>query len=296
MAYTIAYYILNLIGVAATLHHTVRPLDVATVPTEVVNNDMELNIFQHHKRMKRFSILLILSIITAKLFACSCVSGTITENFYKANFVAIAEILKTNTNEKGKDFYTVDISVKELYKGISSRSINIGGYNGVQQWSSCDIKLIPGSKWLFFGYKDKKGKFYSGYCSMQRADDHNFIKRKCAFILSVLKKNAGNFVEKIPYNLPYLNYDNYKTYSADKTGMYCLFSVKLDSNLNIEKIIFYTDDNEIIKKKLQNELKKCSFKDYAIKNNLNTSQGFSYIFEVYPYTPIAEPDLRIHGL
>jgi len=246
--------------------------------------------------MKRFPILLMLLLISSKLFACSCDLGNITTNFYKADFVAIAEIIKTNANEKGKDFYAVDISIKELYKGISLKSINIGGFNGVQQWSSCDMKLIPGSKWLVFGYKDNEGKFSSGYCSMQRADDYNFTERKFSFILTTLKKNSNNFGEKIPYNLPYLNYKNYKTYSGEKTGRYCLFSVNLDSNLNIEKIIFYTDDTATAKKRLENELRKVSFKDYVNKSNLNKARGFFYLFEVYPYTPIAEPDLRLRGL
>ncbi|TCD04383.1 hypothetical protein EZ449_17235 [Pedobacter frigidisoli] len=123
---------------------------------------------------------------------------------------------------------------------------------------------------------------------MQRADDYNFAKGKIPFILETLRNNINKFTGKtIPL---YLNDSKYKTYSSEKVGDYSLFSVKIDSTLKIEEIIFYTNDTKTAKSRIESEITS-SLKEYVKKNKLNTKKGLFYIFEIYPYTNIVQPHL-----
>ncbi|TCD04384.1 hypothetical protein EZ449_17240 [Pedobacter frigidisoli] len=81
--------------------------------------------------MKKLIIVIFITLTSTNLFACHCGLEYITESFYKADFVAIAEIIKTDKNRIGKDYYETTINIQQLYKGEAQESINIGGYNNM---------------------------------------------------------------------------------------------------------------------------------------------------------------------
>ncbi|WP_316805553.1 hypothetical protein [Pedobacter nototheniae] len=243
--------------------------------------------------MKKLISIIPIFLISAKIFACSCAPYQTTQHFLSADFVATAEIKTTYTNDVGHEYYRTDIIIKNLYKGNSINSINVDGFNKVKdKWSSCDIILVPGSKWLIFGYKDRNGYISSGFCSMRRADDYYFKNQKIPFILQTLKENSNQLAEKYPRSSPRLSYENYKTFGSEKIGDYTLVSVKLDPNLNVVNVHFFTNDNDTAKKRIEAEIKKYPFKEYVKKNNINAKNGFYYIYELNPYSNIVEPDLK----
>ena len=248
--------------------------------------------------MKKLFTICFLSILSLKLIACSCATTTLTNHFLSSDFVAIAEIKATYTNEKDQDFYKVDITKNQQFKGTPVTSIYVNGFNKIKnQFSSCDVlRLIPGSKWLIFANKNQFGNLITGYCDLIRADDYLFQKENNIFILQKLKENEGKLLKKYPYSNPLLSYEKYKTYASNKISNYMLVAVKLHSNLSVSKINFLTDDTETAKNRVERQIRNYQFKTYIKKYNIDTTDGFYYIFELYPYTNIVEPILKKFNL
>ncbi|WP_421942768.1 hypothetical protein [Pedobacter sp.] len=247
--------------------------------------------------MKKLLLLLSINFLTFKLIACVCEPTSITQQFLTADFVAVADITETFNNEEGKYFYKVNLNIDQQYKGDKSiNSINVGGYSGLDKniYSSCEIKLISGSKWLIFGYKNKDGNLTTGMCSVYRAEKFYLDQLKALPILEILKNqkellksNYPRFETGIEYNVP-------KTYVTGKISDYMLVSIKLDSNAKISNINFLTSDNPIAKQRVEKTIKKFNFKAFLDKHKISYSKGYLYVIELYPYTSMVEPDLKLY--
>ncbi|MDN3587994.1 hypothetical protein QWY86_15030 [Pedobacter aquatilis] len=245
--------------------------------------------------MKKLLLLVLINLITIKLLACVCEPTNITHKFLSADFVAIADIKETFNNEKGKDFYRVNLNVNQLYKGDKAiNSINVGGYNGVDSvWSSCDIKLISGSKWLIFGYKNQDGDLVTGMCSVFRAEKFYLDQLKALPILEtlqnqkeLLKFNYSRFETGIEYNVP-------KTYITDKISDYMLVAIKLDSTAKILNINSLTNDTNLARQRVEKKITEFNFKNYLDKHKISYAKGYYYVLEIYPYTSTVEPILKL---
>jgi hypothetical protein len=125
--------------------------------------------------MKNYLLLLLLTISSAKAFACSCVY---TRPFQTVadlkgyEFIAHVKIVNDHdkeplSNPKGNSFDKVDIQVLELFKGKTTSLI----YE-VDKKDFCSLNMVNGQEWVFFGVRSNNGKLVVSYC------DYNLIYRE----------------------------------------------------------------------------------------------------------------------
>ena len=129
-------------------------------------------------------LLLVLSLIPLEGMACDC-SGPFDFNSKRDlkgySFIAFVEIdsIYTSAIDKIDEydiFYEASFKIIELFKGRPRKSILVAGANPNLDngWTSCDIGIDAGEKWVVFGYKDRTGNLRTGYCTFTKMYANRF--------------------------------------------------------------------------------------------------------------------------
>lgn len=113
---------------------------------------METGITGHHCFktspfvMIKFSFLfyILIFLLPSGLFACSCASELVVNNFQKSQFVAKAKLIKITPDPANEDYHDAEIQIIELYKGEHLAKIKIASLRNTS-CSSCPRKTPPGS-------------------------------------------------------------------------------------------------------------------------------------------------------
>lgn len=118
----------------------------------------------------------------SEVFGCSCATQEKPlETYVKENgFIAYVkiirvEILSAEEQKRISEYEGIGqaarlvYQVKEIFKGDSATVLYAGSIN-----TSCDMDISPGSEWIFFTNKNKRGASFTGFCNkwffMREAD------------------------------------------------------------------------------------------------------------------------------
>jgi hypothetical protein len=98
--------------------------------------------------MKRFGfiLLLVMLVVSAEAYACSCITGPLTYYFQRSQFVAKAKILKVTPDPSNAEYHDAEIDLITLYKGEHLTKIKIRSVIR----TSCYFLPKENTTWLIF--------------------------------------------------------------------------------------------------------------------------------------------------
>jgi hypothetical protein len=166
--------------------------------------------------MKKITATLILTLIFAKTFACSCVVPKPILEFYSAEYVfegkAISKIYASDSLT-----YTITFDISKHYKnGDNPKTLEFtlkseGKYTGV--FTSCDWNVKKDENWLVYARFRNDKLTFGFHCSNSRPIDKRIISKKEQRVLengnSFKLENYIYFLEKdFNYPEPITNIDS----------------------------------------------------------------------------------------
>jgi hypothetical protein len=108
-------------------------------------------------------------LLPSGLFACSCASELVVNNFQKSQFVAKAKLIKITPDPANEDYHDAEIQIIELYKGEHLAKIKIASLRN----TSCSFMPQENSTWIIFA-SVWQGKLSFGMCSGSLHLDESF--------------------------------------------------------------------------------------------------------------------------
>ena len=224
-------------------------------------------------------LLFILFFSSLNAFACDC-DFNIINLYQKADFVAKIKVLKNHVNEPSDaSNYKVDIQTLSLFKGNTTSSVYINGYNGVpaKLITSCDFSLPVNTEVLIFGSKTD-GKIYINYCS---SITHNMLEYIVK--LDFLKAKANNYTSNAPFSSTYLTHISskiFKDYPINFYGKSYIIKLTIDKDKTVSNVEFVSDFDVESKKKVANDIKnKIDWKKKLAE--VNTNYSYSFLTEFF---------------
>lgn len=123
--------------------------------------------------MKQNLSLLLLLLLSAKAFACSCpphLEFTTKEDLKEYAFIAhvrISGIEAADDIETESYIHRTSFEILELYKGKNIGNILVSGsHPSLEVRTSCDMGERIGEEWILFGrYSERLKTLITGYCS-----------------------------------------------------------------------------------------------------------------------------------
>jgi hypothetical protein len=226
-------------------------------------------------------LLFILFFSSLNAFACDC-DFNIINLYQKADFVAKIKVLKNHVNEPSDaSNYKVDIQTLSLFKGNTTSSVYINGYNGVpaKLITSCDFSLPVNTEILIFG-SNNDDKIYVNYCTSITHDMPESIVK-----LNFLKVKANNYTSNAPFSSTYLTYipsKIFKDYPTSFYGKSYIIKLTIDKDKTVSDIEFVSDLDTETKENLANDIKnKIDWKKKLA--DINTNYSYSFLTEFFAY-------------
>lgn len=231
--------------------------------------------------MKKITLLFILFFSSFNGFACDC-DFNIINLYQKANFVAKIKVLKNHINEQPDvSNYKVDIQTLSLYKGNTTPSVYINGYNGVPHKliSSCDFSLPVNTESLIFGFENDD-KIYISYCSTIMYNIPESIVK-----LNLLKSKVSNYTSNAPFSSTYLTYipsNIFENYPRNFYGKSYIIKLTIDKDKIVTNVEFVSDVEPEIQKNLASDIKnKIEWKKRLA--DINTNYSYSFLTEFFTF-------------
>ncbi|WP_143961706.1 hypothetical protein [Litoribacter populi] len=190
--------------------------------------------------IKKFQIALtiILLLVKVEVFACSCMPSLFAEKYAEADFVALAEVLKVHPNAPDSDYYSIEIDIKEHFKGNQVSSIFVlGNYQG-DSGAGCGISIPRGTIMIVYAnnYQEKLQINYCSGTTFIKSWDNQGLKRELK-MLHTLKEKRVDFVNQVKLH-EISRCINLKKFDGIRleSNSFILFEISLDPDLQAQKI------------------------------------------------------------
>ncbi len=196
---------------------------------------------------KKLALILILFLFSTPLYACSCVTRSLSERIGMSDFIAAAKILDVKLDPKDENYHYIEIQLFNLYKGPNITKLKI--YSA--SMSSCSFFTEKNSKWLIFAEYNKDRDLVFGQCSGAIQLDRKFnvveyptleqrVRESNNLKLGVLKVLKNNNIQhtneaKLAFSISKDAIDSLKGFSG-KNKDFSIYEYTLNENLSVHSI------------------------------------------------------------
>lgn len=209
---------------------------------------------------KIFAIVFVLLLSKSSIYGCVCSKIPATEEYDYVALVEITGVLKSDLYDVGERddppkpiFHEVKIKTKEQFIGRNQEFLIVHGGNHKYNvgWTSCDMNMEIGEKWIIYG-KKFKNRISTNYCSLSilHINTNNELDFKYNRSIKRLKNLKSSFTSKNVKN------------QIGKTQLYYpngQLKLKEEYNINSELIgvrqAFYSNGQLMIDESYMNGLK-----------------------------------------
>lgn len=220
--------------------------------------------------MKKLSLLLFLLLNIINISACSCVWGTLPQNYENAEVVGIIKILKVYGENKQQRTYKADIEFEKVYKGKAFKTISVEGLIRKSSLAACEIGVKSNERYLIF-----LNKFNNSY-SMSYCTPKSRLKNKA-------DEDERSELEDLGKTFSYL--DNNRSKFKGLQFTYCYDDSQTGYKSDLSKIsdfmpkqpfaIYKVKINELSKIEEMTPIESFGSKDNIIEDILKTKMKVS---------------------
>ena len=114
-------------------------------------------------------VFIILLFFCSRIFACDCITFTLSEYYQRADFIAIGKIVQVDSSEHNNTYRDVEIEIIHLYKGKKITKLKLENH----QKTLCSIYTPLNSTWLFYADTLPDGSLYLNACTRQSRIDQS---------------------------------------------------------------------------------------------------------------------------
>ncbi|RXM66992.1 MULTISPECIES: hypothetical protein [unclassified Chryseobacterium] len=197
--------------------------------------------------MKKLSLFLFLLLGIMKISACSCVKGTLAENYLEANVVGVIKILKVYDENPDQRTYKADVEFEKVYKGTKFTTLNVRGLIGQAYSGACEKEIKPNERYLIL-LSGSNNQYGISSCSpmskldLQPTKDEDIQLEKLSKTFSYLEKNKLKFKgAQFSYYYDEKQGDNpqselSKISNFNPKQPFAIYKVKLNDSFKIKEI------------------------------------------------------------
>lgn len=222
-------------------------------------------------------------LLPSSVLACFCGKQYVSEKFIQSDFVAKIKVLKKYNNIGDSNYYRIDVTIENLYKGSKVNSLFVYGNYGTNRMTSCDVNGIEeNNSYIIYSNMNDKGEYTLEACSQPRNldSDLSLIQKKLfEDEIKILKKLKR---KKIKYSIKSLVFpsdidENLKIIDRIKCRKkYAVYEVIFDSDLKVKKINIISKFKNSIDKKIIKVLKSTKWQPNFIDDSKIT-EGFKQL-------------------
>jgi hypothetical protein len=136
--------------------------------------------------IKQIISILFLGLLSSPIFACTCMSQLLLDNFAHSDFVAKVRVNKVVIDKQNLYTGTLDITVLDLFKGVAEKQLKVEGIE-----TSCNVDVQENTTWLIFASRTKTGELSFGLCSDPvQIDGKSYMQEKYPDTQEKIRKEA----------------------------------------------------------------------------------------------------------